>query len=205
MTIGTGMWRIGGGGPAISEGTREWVKNNWRLDYHKIIAEHYDAADRLHHESGPALVVGFLSDEIAEAPKEYFCWHGMAVPKFVIDEPETITVWAIEREQNAEIRRVMIERYLGKDDADGLDGYGRYIRDSRAEEIDRDKVGILWRKEMRNDEPLLMVEVLNSTPEPDGSIKRYFLRVPPDTRTATQGIAWTFGLKARDYKPAVET
>ena len=32
-----------------------------------------------------------------------------------------------------------------------------------------------------------MVEVLNSTPEPDGSRKTYFLRVPADDRDAARG------------------
>ena len=58
-----------------------------------------------------------------------------------------------------------------------------------------------WRK----DEPMVMVEVRNSTPEPDGSRKTYFLRVPPRTQTAREGVAWTFGLTADEYVPAVET
>ena len=39
-----------------------------------------------------------------------------------------------------------------------------------------------------------MVEVQNSTPEPDGSYRTYFLRVPNHTFTARDGVAWTFGL-----------
>ena len=50
-----------------------------------------------------------------------------------------------------------------------------------------------------------MVEVLNSTPEPDGSRKTYFLRVPPRTRTAREAVAWTFGVREPDYRPAQET
>ena len=50
-----------------------------------------------------------------------------------------------------------------------------------------------------------MVEVQNSTPEPDGSIKTYFLRVPPATRTAREAVAWTFGLGAVEYRPAAES
>ena len=41
-----------------------------------------------------------------------------------------------------------------------------------------------------------MVEVVNSTPEPDGSRKTYFLRVPPTIGTAREAVAWTFGLGA---------
>ncbi len=50
-----------------------------------------------------------------------------------------------------------------------------------------------------------MVEVLNSTPEADGSRKTYFLRVPPATQTAREGVAWTFGLRADGYLPAMES
>jgi Domain of unknown function (DUF6745) len=42
--------------------------------------------------------------------------------------------------------------------------------------------------------------VVSATAEPDGSHRRYFLRVPPSTRTARAAVAWTFGFeKADDY------
>jgi hypothetical protein len=61
--------------------------------------------------------------------------------------------------------------------------------------------------------------VKNSTPEPDGSVKTYFLRVHPECRpllrdnqfgepqqlTAHNAIASTFGLKGEEYSPSVET
>lgn len=50
-----------------------------------------------------------------------------------------------------------------------------------------------------------MVEVVNSTPEPDGSLKTYFLRVPPAMETCQQAIAWTFGKEANDYRTSMET
>jgi hypothetical protein len=72
--------------------------------------------------------------------------------------------------------------------------------------VQQDDYGCLWRTERRIDgEPLVAVEVVNSTPEPDGSYRRYFLRVPPTVRTARGGLAWSFGLTRREYAPAVET
>ncbi len=59
--------------------------------------------------------------------------------------------------------------------------------------------------EMRRDEPIVMVEVLNSTPEPDGTRKTYFLRVPPTMRTAREAVAWTFDMDGAAYAPAVES
>ncbi len=50
-----------------------------------------------------------------------------------------------------------------------------------------------------------MVKVVNSTPEPDGSRREYFLRVPPTVRTAREAVAWTFGLAADAYRPVNES
>jgi hypothetical protein len=50
-----------------------------------------------------------------------------------------------------------------------------------------------------------MVEVVNATPEPDGTRRVYWLRVPPGTRTAREGVAWTFGLSEDRYRPLRES
>ena len=45
----------------------------------------------------------------------------------------------------------------------------------------------------------------HSTPEPDGSVKKYMLRVDPKCRTAREAVAWTFDMEAGEYAPAIET
>jgi hypothetical protein len=50
-----------------------------------------------------------------------------------------------------------------------------------------------------------MVKVINSTPEPDGRFKDYFLRVPPMMVRARQAVAWTFDKVEHNYAPALET
>ncbi|GLZ14241.1 hypothetical protein Acsp04_44760 [Actinomadura sp. NBRC 104425] len=50
-----------------------------------------------------------------------------------------------------------------------------------------------------------MIEVVNRTPEPDGSFPTCHLRVPPHVRAAREGVAWTFGLDEADYRPERET
>ena len=50
-----------------------------------------------------------------------------------------------------------------------------------------------------------MVHVVNSTPEPDGTSKKYMLRVPPEIQSAREAIAWTFSLKPEEYTPLLET
>jgi hypothetical protein len=84
-------------------------------------------------------------------------------------------------------------------------GYDRYLADSGARPLHTDATGTLWRIDLDGDEPVVMVEVLNSTPEPDGTRRTYWLRVPPQTRTAREGVAWTFGLHPDVYAPVRET
>ncbi|MFI9822549.1 DUF6745 domain-containing protein [Streptomyces sp. NPDC052013] len=151
------------------------------------VALHRDEAGRLDHGEGPAL----------EFPDGFaLCaWRGMPVPRAFLEELRTLTPERIRAEENAELRRVMLEYY----------GYDRYLSDSGAQPVHRDATGTLWRIELVGDEPVVMVEVVNSTPEPDGSHRTYWLRVPPATRTAREGVAWTFGLGAEVYAPVRET
>jgi hypothetical protein len=171
-----------------------------------------DDQGRLHCDDGPAIAYrdGWAIHAV----------HGVIVPAEIIDQPSSITTQRIAEERNAEVRRVMVERY----------GASRYLLDSGASIAQRDQVGILYRKEMPDDEPIVMVRVLNSTPEPDGVMSRdeaiaifgdaarsaalatsdsrwkeYMLRVPPDVRTAREAVAWTFGLAADEYQPEAET
>lgn len=123
-------------------------------------------------------------------------WRGLYIHPAWLDHYKTITtVKAIEEERNVEIRRVLIERY----------GASKYLRDSGAQIIDSDHFGTLYRKEQRDDEPLCMIKVRNSTPEPDGTYKDYYLRVPPHVQTAREAVAWTFGLWHGHYEPNSET
>lgn len=80
------------------------------------------------------------------------------------------------------------------------------------EKVGSDEFGVLWRIDTpprreggRPGEPYLIVEVVNSTPEPDGSFRNYYLRVPPDVESPHAAIAWTFGVEADEYELAVQT
>lgn len=80
-------------------------------------------------------------------------------------------------------------------------GWERFLATADAELRAQDDYGKLWATRVRIDgEHVHLVEVVNATAEPDGSQRRYFLRVPPDTRTARAAVAWTFGFEdADDY------
>jgi hypothetical protein len=148
-------------------------------------------------------------------------WHGMRIPPerdYIIHSPQQITVADIEGERNAELRRVMIDRY----------GAARYVTDSGAivvHELAADhalqglRTARLLRKEVPDDEPIIYVDLLNSTPEPDGTTRRYMLRVDPDAyggeasrnahaaaastwRNADQSLTYR---DWRDYAPVAES
>ncbi|WP_376734572.1 DUF6745 domain-containing protein [Streptomyces broussonetiae] len=55
------------------------------------------------------------------------------------------------------------------------------------------------------EEDIVLVLVENSTPEPDGSYRRYALRVPPDQTVPRDAIGWTFGLPPDTYAPDAMT
>jgi hypothetical protein len=146
-----------------------------------------DAHNRLHCTDGPALRW--------RDGWEFYRLHGLRVPREVVMEPHMMTAPRIDGEKNVEVRRVMIEQF----------GAERYMRESGAVLLHQDHRGKLWRKDRAGDTPHVMVEVRNSTPESDGSVKNYWLRVPPECRTASEAVAWTFGLSAKGYSPKVET
>lgn len=147
----------------------------------------HDDRGRLHGENGPAIVY----------PDGWsiWAWHGVRVQRRVIEQPEALSATEVLGEPDPEVRRVMIER-LGKD---------RFLRDAGATRVAEDETGILWRVDLPDDEPLVCVEVTNTSPAPDATFRRFMLRVPPEMRTPREAIAWTFALDGRDYGPSLET
>ena len=141
-----------------------------------------DEAGRLHREDGPAI--------LCRDGWPVYAWHGVRVPAHVIEQPHEITVAQIDNEQNAEVRRVMLERY----------GTDRYLLDSHTEPHHTDNSGALYRREVPGDEPLVMVRVQDPSTD-----REYFLRVPPTMQTARQAVAWTFDMEEQEYQPEVET
>ncbi|MFJ2914846.1 DUF6745 domain-containing protein [Streptomyces sp. NPDC087228] len=166
----------------------------WWWPYERVVviserpeALHRDEAGRLDRGDGPALA---YRDGFA-----LHAWRGMPVPAEFLAELNSLTPKRIREEENAELRRVMLEFY----------GYDRYLTESGAEPVHRDETGVLWRIALDGDEDVTMVEVVNSTPEPDGTSRTYWLRVPPTTKTAKGGVAWTFGLQEDVYAPVRQT
>lgn len=127
--------------------------------------------------------------------------RNIGYPEYITN-PSTLTVEAIGQETNVEKRRILIDLY--ESPRSGREK-GAYILDSGATQIHQDDFGTLYKKELQGDEPIVVVKVTNSTPEPDGSYKDYYLRVPPTVSTAREAVAWTFDLKPEEYAPQVQT
>jgi len=175
-----------------------WVLADWIVAVPRPALSVVDGV--LHDAAGPA--VSWQRGE------RYWFWHGLRVPRRVVEEPETLTVADVHDERNVEVRRIILERM----------GFDRYVREAGGRVIAEDDYGRLWRcspmpnagwllafLEVENSEPLVFVEVENATRTPDGSARRYFLRVPPTVSTPHEAVAWTFGLSASRYSPSAES
>jgi hypothetical protein len=146
---------------------------------------------RLHNDKYAALE--------SDVENLYF-WHGVMVPAFVVVRPDWITAKHVAEEANVEVRRVMLERM-------GVDRFMAEV-DAKVVHEDLDQLGKrrrLLQIEQAGDEPLVAIEVTNSTQEPDGAWKNYLLRVPPTLRTCAAAVAWTFDVPESEYQPLVES
>ncbi len=149
---------------------------------------------------------------------ELFHIHGIRVSARAVSG--FMTAKEISEERNAEVRRVLISNY-NKGDT------GRYVRDLGATVLhqDVDALGLprrLLRIEQEGDEPILAIEVTNSTPEHDGTRKIYTFRCHPELRplaipgvrselgepqapTCLNAIASTYGYTGEEYQLSTET
>jgi len=122
-------------------------------------------------------------------------WRGVAVDERIAFNPETITAQEILAEDNAEKRRILLERM----------GYEAFLSHAKAEILDedRDAGGLrrLLRVPMGNDEPLVCVSVICPSTQ-----RQYVIRVPPQMDSCHRAVAWVAGFDDPSlYQPLVET
>jgi hypothetical protein len=166
-----------------------------------------DDRRRLHADNGPAFSWLGVND---------YWHHGVLMPTPEAQDHSKITVARIDAEKNAEVRRVLV----------GWFGEERYVRESGSKIVheDLDALGNprrLFVREVADDEPIVMVEVTDSTPLSNGEHKKYLRRVDPKayggraSRECHAAIASTWRKKAdhsvlmfkqpEDYRPLIET
>jgi hypothetical protein len=144
-----------------------------------------DARDCLHNARGPAL----------RYPDGWsvWAWRGVEVPRWVVAQPELITLAAIDDQTNVQLRRCMIEIMTPQ----------RYVALGGATRVAEDETGVLWRRTWPGIDAWAAVEVINATSEVDGTHQHFFLQVPATMRTAREAVAWTYGLPAKAYSQLV--
>lgn len=175
--------------------------------------EQSDGQRRLHNESYAALE----SDG-----KNLYFWHGVLVPAFVVVRPDWITIDHIRKEDNAEVRRVMIERM----------GWDRFCAEAKLKVIHTDtltarfptlpvsetvhadmravtsyregtEVAELLESEEFKDFDGLPLKFVRITDPSTG--EKYTLRAWPNNTRAYETIGQTFGMSEKDYKQQVYT
>ena len=105
-----------------------------------------------------------------------YCIGGVTMPDWVITNPEKLNVKSINKESNIEVRQKMIDLY----------GYQKYLLESKYKVLhtDKDQFGrerrlleLQWND--RGLEPIVAVEVKNSSPELDKTYQTFLIKVHP--------------------------
>jgi hypothetical protein len=194
-----------------------WLRQSralhWWFPYEGIVLAserhntlHVDARGRLHAEDRPAVTY----------PDGWsvYAWRGVRVPERIIMEPQSITRDEIIHERNAELRRIMLERYgtkrlLAESHATVLDSRVQPVSDSlkgwlREREAAWDGMdGACVNELLRLELDDLVIVALNLIDPSTG--RRYLIRVPPEMERVQQALAWTHGVEESQYQVAVES
>lgn len=141
----------------------------------------------VHSEDGPAIQY--------RDGWNIYAWRGNAVPRSAIEEPVKISVDQVLNAEGFDMQRFLLERMTPE----------RFIRQGGAQAVARDRFGTLWKKRLARDDMWCAVEVINGTPEKDGSYQHFYIQVPSEVVTARQAVAWTYGMLAEDYNPNIRT
>ena len=126
-----------------------------------------------------------------------YYYEGVRIPPHFFTKPESLSITEVLSHANTEVRYVGIK----------IVGMDKVLESNRTTLIhkDEEKNQILFQIKGIFEEPVSYVKVVNSTQEPDGTYKDYYLCVPPDMKTCQQAVAWTFRLEEQEYQPEQET
>lgn len=135
---------------------------------------------KLHRSDGPAVV--------SNGGRMFF-WRGLYISSKLWEESNTYTAADILGIKNLELRRAILEKV----------GYAKFLDVATTVDMGTgDFAGCVLYSINVPDEPepddvIKFLKLKNSSPEPDGRYKDYFLRVPPATESVSAGVKWSFG------------
>jgi len=126
-----------------------------------------------------------------------YYYEGVRIPPHFYTKPDSLTITEVLAHPNTEVRYVGIK----------IVGMDRVLDSENTTIIHKDKKKnqILFQIKGIFEEPVSYVKVVNSTQEPDGTYKDYYLCVPPTVKTCQEAVAWTFRLEEQEYQPEQET
>jgi hypothetical protein len=143
--------------------------------------------------------IDIAGTRISELPEQLtgvgLRWRGVTIDNRIAFRAHEITAREVLEEKNAELRRVKMERMTLE----------RFLTEANPalldQDTDRGGQRKLYRVNLDNDEPLVCVSVICPS-----TGRSYFVRVPPDTKSCQQAVAWTAGFdNPNDYQPRIET
>jgi len=135
----------------------------------------------LHCEDGPAV-------SWRHSRERYWFLDGINVAQSVVERSSEITIEMIDKESRIEIKRLLIDRYQGGIARGG--GPAAFFDACRAQIIDHaEDIGAIWRRCM-NSKPVHMIELLRSMPDRPKSLRRYWLRLPPQVTNLQEAVKW---------------
>lgn len=168
----------------------------------------YNEENKLHSDKSPAYrsqtrIIWFRDgmkhgmDADRYGTVNYY-YRNVLVPDHYFLKPAELDFDHIITHENAEVRVVGLEIY----------GYDRMEREKLLKVVHRDPAREMTLYSYRSKhlhEQLKILKVKNSTPEPDGHHKNYYLLVPPNMSKCLEAVAWTFNMTAEEYAPEIET
>ena len=148
-----------------------------------------DAQGRLHNDHGPSML---FADGYS-----LYSFHGTRVSADIIEHPESITVEAIFKEANSEVRRCMCE----------LMGWDRFVTEAKLKLVDEcddpanapHKLKLYDVPEQVFDVPVRLLLMVNATPKRDGIVPLYGETVPMECETALSAVSWQFDVSEEMY------
>lgn len=127
----------------------------------------------------------------------FYYYEGIQIPKSFYEERELLTLEQVFQHPNTEVRYVGIK----------MVGFERVMEKARIIHTSEKGGGMILfgLSNIVPETELIVLKVINSTPEADGTSKNYFLMVPPEMKTCEEAVAWTFSKSPEDYHPSQET
>ena len=154
---------------------------------------HFDENRRLHSDTG-------MSCRYSDGWGIH-SYHGYHVPDtkaWIITDKAKLNPDTIDAEDNAELRRIMLEIY----------GFEKYIEVRGAKEIASDEMFGRPRRllSMRvRGEEIRVLDVHNGSLEPDGTRRRFFLGAMSGANTPHEAVAMSYGIDPAVYSEGART